>query len=310
MNRQVNTLLWTITLWGFLSTPLVWSAEPQVPEGDKSADDRYYQDAGGKRGWYWYETTPPQPEKPKAGLPPPAQPPVPPQQNRKENEPKRYPTLQEYPIEKLWTMDPKEFAAVLDGFKARAAVNPTESNVKDFLIVQDVATRKALAFANVASYVVQKNPELSMEKDVPLASPGRTALLKAQSDEIGATLAGAREDFALVYFKKDTCQYCAAQNGILDSFHSRHALPIKVVDVDENPSGAARFNVQTVPTLLLVKGGEDKPFPVSTGVISGGDLERRVWNAVRLMRGDITPEQWDMYENERGGMQDPGSLLR
>ena len=69
-------------------------------------------------------------------------------------------------------MHPDDFQALLTDFQKKAVWRPTPENVEEYYYVQDIARRKALAFTNVAEYVMQKDPELSLSKDYPTVVPG------------------------------------------------------------------------------------------------------------------------------------------
>ena len=67
-------------------------------------------------------------------------------------------------------------------FQKKAVMSPTEANVREYYSIQDIARRKSLAFANVTAAVMQKHPELSLAKDYPTATPGRSALTRLEQD--------------------------------------------------------------------------------------------------------------------------------
>jgi thioredoxin-like negative regulator of GroEL len=67
---------------------------------------------------------------------------------------------------------------------------------------------------------------------------------------------------------------------VVDELAGELAGRVKVgkLNVDENPSIAGRFGVQSIPTLLVLKGGREVDRIV--GVVPKADLARRVERAI------------------------------
>ncbi len=76
----------------------------------------------------------------------------------------------------------------------------------------------------------------------------------------------------LVDFWAQWCGPCKAQAPILEDVAGELAGQIKVakVDVDSNPTTAASFGVQSIPTLILFKNG--KPATRLVGLRTKGQL--------------------------------------
>ena len=48
-----------------------------------------------------------------------------------------------------------------------------------------------------------------------------------------------------------------------------------------------------------------KSLPVAVGVTTLDEIEQRLYRGIRLLGGEITPEEFNMYEYQRGGGFDP-----
>ena len=70
------------------------------------------------------------------------------------------------------------------------------------------------------------------------------------------------------------------------------------------PGLAAKFSVEITPTLILIQKGNQDYLPVSAGVISADEIEDKAYRAVRLLKGDISPEEYSLYEFQKGGSFD------
>jgi len=268
-------------------TPMQQQPDQQHPHEEGKIP--YYQDVK-HGGWWWYEQDQ---EKKK--------------EDDKENKPKHFlPSMKDYTNDQLWTMHPKDFQPLLDAFLDKAVQYPTEENVAEYYRIQDIARSRANAFVNVATLVWQKHPELTLVDESPTNTPGRKAMLRLRAGEIHDTLfASSKKDYALIYFYKEDCEFCKAQNGIIKLFVDKYEWQVKKVDVERNTEIAAQFNVSTVPALFLIYRYDDQFIPISAGVTAINEIEMRIYNGIRLLSGQITPEEFNMYEYERGGGFDP-----
>lgn len=241
-----------------------------------------------RRGWWWYEDPPKQEEK-------------------KEPEEKEAGRLPSYTPQELWSLHPDAFQEYAEAVKKEAVRDPSEGKVRSYYQVQEVARKKALAFANASEYVWQKYPELTVAKDYPVASPGRNALTRRQVEEREEVIRSAREDFALLYFHSGSCPFCVEQDAILGYLLDRFGWTVKRIDVDREPAAAERFGIATTPALLLIHRGSPDYLPVSAGVASASEIEEKLFRGIRLLRGDVGPEDFNLYEFQRGGGFDPGT---
>ena len=80
----------------------------------------------------------------------------------------------------------------------------------------------------------------------------------------------------------------------------KYGWQIKPIDLQQNPELAARLGVDTTPSLILIKKGNDGYIPVSTGVTALDDIEVRLYRGIRLLNGDTTPENWSLYGFQKG----------
>jgi len=261
----------------------------QIPDAGAGQGQQFYDDA--KRGWFWYEV--PVPEQEETDLP----------------VTRPLPVMTDYSTEQLWDMHPDDFQTLLMEFQKKAVQRPTEQNVLEYLTMQDLARRKAAAYANVASFVVQKYATLDLGRDYPVTAPGVIARVKMQKEEIAATIQAAAEDHALLYFYSPDCAYCAEQQQILHFFTDQYGWQVKGIDINENLSAAARFNITITPTLLLIGKGREEYIPVASGVVALDELERRLYRSIRLLKDQITPQGYSVYDFQKGGGLDPESIL-
>ena len=276
-----------------LATP-AWARATAPP-----ATTSFYQES--KHGWFWYED------------------PVPVEEDRKEPvpEPKstasapRDVSLAQYSTETLWNMHPDDFQQLLNGLQKKAVQYPTEQNILEYLSIQDIARRKALAYANATQYVTQKRADLfNINQVYPTSSPGAVARVQMQQEEIAGTIREAGNDHALLFFVATGCGFCEKQAQILAYFVERYGWQVKPVDIERDSNLALRFNITTTPTLLLIRQDRETSMPIATGVATLPEIERNLYQAIRSMRGDTSMESFTTYDFQKGSALDPTSILK
>ena len=255
---------------------------------EKQPDNAFYEDK--KHGWYWYEKEL-EPEENKA--------------SEKVLKLDRNIDLKIYTYDDLWNMYPDNFQELVELTKKKAVQYPTEDNVEDFMFLQDIARRKATAFASVFTYVAQKNHELTTKDVYPITKPGQRARVSNIMQEKKSTIVDSKKDFALIMFFSEDCSYCQAQIPILQYFTENFQWPVRMVNIDKNPAAAARFNISITPQIILVYKKTGDYMPISSGVISLSELKTKLYRSIKLMRGEITPQQWFLYEFEKNKSADP-----
>lgn len=278
---------------------------PYTANAQNEGHAQFYQKQ--KEGWFWYHDPVPVSEK-KEQVP---------EKNLVQEAPRQQPEnkyrdadLKEMSLQELWTMYPDDFQELLDHVQNLAVQAPTEENTLRYLVMQDVARRKALAYTNSAMYVNQKYSNLfNINQVYPTSKPGVTARIQLQNQEIGQTIIKARNNHALIYFTSPTCGFCEEQHGILAYFVEKYGWTIKPVDVRRQPGLAARFGVETTPTLLLIKKGAEEYMTVSVGVVPLTELERKLYRAVRYLQGETSDDNFLMYDFQKGSAFDATSIL-
>ena len=220
-------------------------------------------------------------------------------------------SLAQYSTETLWNMHPDDFQQLLNGLQKKAIQYPTEQNILEYLSIQDIARRKALAYANAAQYVTQKRVDLfNINQVYPTSSPGTAARVQLQQDEIAGTISMARSDHALLFFVAQGCGFCEKQAQILAYFVERYGWPVKPVDINREPNLALRFNITTTPTLLLIRQDREQSMAISTGVVTLPEMERKLYQAIRSMRGETSIESFTTHDFQKDSALDPASILK
>jgi len=223
---------------------------------------------------------------------------------------KKNPSMDKYTIKEIWNLHPDEFQGLLNGVQKKAVQTPNEQNILEYLIMQDVARRKALAYANATKFVTQKySDKFNINQVYPITTPGISARVQEQQKEISGTILAARENHALLFFVGQGCGFCDKQAAILTYFVEKYGWQIKPIDIGQHSTLAARFNITTTPTLVLIKNGTEQSMPISVGVVALSEMERKLYQAIRYMGGETNIDTFQTYDYQKGGALDPGAIL-
>lgn len=205
----------------------------------------------------------------------------------------------------MMAMHPQKIRALLDQHREYAIYTLQPADVLNYQKIQDVARRKSEAFAAVSSMVLMQNPRLNAQSAIPTSNPGVAAQRKQGYQAIVRVLAAAKEQFALGFFSAPGCRYCQVQRETLQQFQKQYGWKIKEFNVATHGSLAEKFNVELTPSLVVIKKNSTGWMPISVGVEPLSIVEQNLFRAIRLLNGNIKPQQFFMGEQEQGGFADP-----
>jgi conjugal transfer pilus assembly protein TraF len=237
----------------------------------------------GKQGYWWYRA-PPEP----AAAP--------------DAEPLVKPVIP--PMAELARWTPPRIRKLIAEQRDYAATVLTLEAVADFWRLQDFARRKARAFAGVTQLALLRHPELNARTANPMVGDAR-AEMTAQKDALRRRYlrAHARE-FALVMFSRAACGYCRVQWPIIQRFQDETGWQVTLQDIDLKPALGRRFGVEITPTTMLIRRDSQQRMIIAVGVEAYPHLLQTAYQAVRLLSGDIRPEQFLTGAGEEGGFFD------
>jgi conjugal transfer pilus assembly protein TraF len=208
------------------------------------------------------------------------------------------------PMAELASWTPPKIRKLIEEQRDYAATVLTVEAVADFWRLQDFARRKARAFAGVTQLALLQNPELNARSANPMVGDAR-AELTAEKDALRKRYLRARaSEFALVMFSRSSCGYCRVQWPIVQRFQDETGWQVTLQDIDVKPDLGRRFGIEVTPTTMLIRRGSSQHMVIATGVEAYPNLVQTAYQAVRLLSGDIRPEQFLTGAGEEGGFFD------
>lgn len=188
--------------------------------------------------------------------------------------------------QELSVMPPEKFAKLFKDVQDYTMSYRTLENFDKYAKLRAVMFKRSMEFMNVGTLWGQLNPEDSSETWFPTSGFGQ-ASYKAQTDEIRSSyIQSNSEDFGLLYFYRTDCAYCAKQEPLISYFEEMSGWQVKRVNVYEMPEAMGRFNVKSVPTLILVERETGRWLLVSAGLMTVEEIEERIYRTIKYLKGE------------------------
>ncbi|WP_454882978.1 conjugal transfer protein TraF [Sphingomonas oryzagri] len=240
---------------------------------------------GQRQGYWWYRDPPKAPVPAKADPDALAKPVIP-------------------PMAELATWTPSKIRKLIEDQRDYAATVLTVDAVSDFWKLEDFARRKARAFAGVTQIAMLQHPELNSKSANPMVGDARDQLLAHKDDARHQYLRAKSQEFALVMFGRTTCGYCRVEWPIVQRFHEEMGWQVILMDLDRRPDLGERFGVEVTPTTMVIRRNSEQRMVIASGVEAYPNLAQMAYQAVRLLSGDIRPEQFMTGAGEEDGFFD------
>ena len=129
--------------------------------------------------------------------------------------------------------------------------------------------------------------------------------LRAYKDQVRHSYLRAHAgEFALVMFSRSTCGYCRVQWPIVQRFQDEMGWQLTLMDIDRRPELGQRFGVEVTPTTMIIRRGSQQRMVIAAGIEAYPNLTQMAYQAVKLLTGDIRPEQFMTGAGEEDGFFD------
>jgi len=209
-----------------------------------------------------------------------------PEEEDKEVEPTKKKNLYDppdIPWANLMSIPPAEFRKLLDEQLDYALINPQNKKaVKDYMIIQAEAVRRAQAFQRTWAKVLIETPGLDPTALHPTNRLAQIADINQRSTDREQILGELRENMAILFFSRAGCPYCEQQRKILENFVKTWKWEnLKEIDILEFPQVAQDYQVEIVPDLYVVGNvhGDIRRQRLHAGLTTGDQILKSLMDA-------------------------------
>ena len=177
--------------------------------------------------------------------------------------------------------------ARLEQALAVAYMNPTEANVRAYLVLQTQAVRRASTFADAWQKVVWATPEFDFTLERPVNATALEVYDREKQEAQIRTAEQLARTHVLFFLFRSDCPYCQQFAPLLKRFEQKFRLPVFAISLDGGTlpdfplarvdNGiAATLNVTQVPALFLASPRTHVIIPIGYGVLSEAELLERL----------------------------------
>lgn len=169
-----------------------------------------------------------------------------------------------------------------------AVMNPSDSNLKDYLELWTAVQDKGSVFADNWRRVVWQNPDL----DYTLKRPANNSAIKvydnARTQDEEAQLKMIAKEHGLIFFFRSDCPYCHKMAPSLKAMANQYGIEVLPVSVDgkglpdfprpvDGRAQAAAWGIERVPALFIGSKETGDHAPIGFGLMSVSEILNRVF---------------------------------
>lgn len=204
-----------------------------------------------------------------------------PQQNIKEGK------TDEWYLQKI-----QEITKTVEVKKAKAILEPTEENIRDYISYQREVINMASTFGEKWQKVLWKNPDLDYSLERPVSQTAKETYLDNRKQTMEATLKELSKDYGIFFIFKSNCSYCHKFAPTLKFFSLKYGFKISPVSLDggylsEFPKEKTLINkgelqkmgiqIKAVPATILFDSKTKEVIEIGFGLLSLDEIEERVF---------------------------------
>ena len=190
-----------------------------------------------------------------------------------------------------------QFQKEFDEVKARAVLEPTEDNVRDYIRMQKIMSENAERFTNTWKKTLLDYPELDYTLSHPTQSTANQLSKKQEGDLQEKNLINIAKTDGLIFFFEGSNSIDIAFSKVIVDMAKNYNFNLIPVSMDGNqgPFGAMarkdtgqaeQLNIKNFPAVVLVNTKTRAHERVAFGFTSESDLKKRIISAYTNQIGE------------------------
>ncbi len=129
----------------------------------------------------------------------------------------------------------EQLHAQLEESRARAVLDPSPANLRDYLTRQIYVLETAQRFADAWQVFVWQNPAFDYTHKRPVESLGALAYHQEKQQNLDRQLLALRDRYGLFFVFGNFCQICHVYAPVLREWSNKYQLDVLAIAVDEGP---------------------------------------------------------------------------
>lgn len=188
-----------------------------------------------------------------------------------------------------------EIQQKLEDLKINAIINPTETNVANYIAFQNMQMERATQFAQAWQRTLWGHPDLDYSVKTPISTAGNLMRNEINARDIRNVLQTLNTRYGLFFFYKSGCIYCHKYSPILKTFAATYNIDVMPVSLDGgylpewpqsvyDPKKAKIFGLddKPVPATMLFDNQNKQIIPVGYGLLTVDELEARIYQLTSM----------------------------
>ena len=186
----------------------------------------------------------------------------------------------------------------LEELKAKAILEPTTENVREYISFQRQQLDRASDFADVWRRAIWQNPELDYTLERPINTVAKRTWASQRTGQRDAALAAINQRYGVFYFFSSSCAACEVFSPIIKGVSDRFGMIVMAVSIDGGPNVAfPNYLIDTgqframgmagkqVPALVLFDTVTKQPMPIGYGVMAADEVMDRIFTLTNVEPG-------------------------
>jgi conjugal transfer pilus assembly protein TraF len=168
-----------------------------------------------------------------------------------------------------------------------ALLDPTESNIKDYIILQNRLVQQSARFASQWQKVIWQHPELNSSLRYPTSDSAKQVYYERHQEKTSTVLHQLSSRYGLFFYFTSHCPYCLKMAPTVKQFSTQYGFEVLPITLDgqgvpefpepkRDNGSSLNLKVETVPALFLIDKKTKAITPVGFGAMDFHELEKRI----------------------------------